>query len=564
MESPLKKKKLHHHNDEENIQIMNEQDDENVKIILSDSLYESKLFSNLQNQFGGRKFKEIQSEHTYIDHIRFTHDVKCIRTCPKKKNLLLLHYSKELSIYDLESKQEIRNIHFKTSEDFEIDDQGDFIYYITKEDYLTKSSLLDERSKLNTIWEEKINYQTFIFCESKNEIYVIDHFNTEFVMIHVLDVSNGELIREIVFPIMNLITECDGGHLTHEINQFYYDENGGRFYLAFESVLVDDEDSDDKTIHSLYVFEEKIGKTSKIHINYLISMIGILQENYFFCLDECRNVHIYSKNTNELKNSFTMNSTAQCIYFDMSTNRLFHKTTRCIEIFQLNIITKNESFPINREMCQAIKRLGGEFPQYLSQHHQVPNTVNFLRNINFRNTILKFVDNEIKEHFSLKELLCNSNIDNVPWGYLKQQKCWLFVIFEEVSNINDFPIYLCSSKDRQILSRTYTFSEFLSKCTPVEQVSVLEQEYLIDFHSIYQNLLQKGIIHPQTRKIDPNILLAKYREMVCKNIHIIELRNHFQYSTIKLENTEYTKMDLIVAAERIYSDATIPQSFIIE
>ena len=117
MESPLKKKKLHHHNDEENIQIMNEQDDENVKIILSDSLYESKLFSNLQNQFGGRKFKEIQSEHT------------CIRTCPKKKNLLLLHYSKELSIYDLERKQEIRNIHFKTSEDFEIDDQGDFIYY---------------------------------------------------------------------------------------------------------------------------------------------------------------------------------------------------------------------------------------------------------------------------------------------------------------------------------------------------------------------------------------------------------------------------------------------------
>ncbi|EFC38112.1 predicted protein [Naegleria gruberi] len=553
---PLRKKKKIPHDDvcfgsivkEEN----NHHNDENVKIIFDDRL-ESLM---LKKQLGGNKIKLISQTRTCLTEFTVPdlspyQSLERVRVCPHKEWLLLYcRGEKHIRIYDMKSSSLIRKIKLNSNNYFEVDSVGEHLYEFSDEELRKKR--LDDLSLVWTVSLSGYNSCCFTICESKNELYTAWCNSTD-LKVSILDMNDGStkrtILREYSFyhsPLLSFIT---------------YNEKEDHVYVS-----IIDENCTYTSEHIVVIIDEKNDTRSSIWVEDQVGFF-LSYRNYFICSTTFGEVFVYDKKTNDLLFKFKDGLGYSGIsYFDNSTNvfQQYYHNTFNLTTFHNDIEENIIERPLNKEICLALEKLGGKLPSFIPKvqndnEYVIPECLQYLLSVKFENSKFWYIDENIAKYFSFG---CDCSLD-ITWmeengAFLiggsdqgKFSNC-LVVKKSEISN-DDFSIYLRyqnESKDEYII-KSFNLSEFISKLRVAEHIKVNDRyEYLINFEMIYEELLLKRIINPETREIDQSILLEHYQIIINRRTITYEaLMKHFQNSTITFDNMDFKKIDLITLSE---------------
>ncbi|EFC37954.1 predicted protein [Naegleria gruberi] len=536
-----------------------EEEQELVKLILSDNLLE--IPQGLKDQLGRNKVKVLHINFHKIDTIPKLANITYITTVTTNQlnNLIIaVTTQKQCYVFDSECKSWKLKFELPSFNSVQIDSQFENVY-IGRNNTIKKYKILDhvtDYSKESPIWEKKINAKYKMNCAKlTNEMYLI-----QFNSIYVMDLLNGSKKREIDLNQSNY----------NVIDVLYVDEKEGQLYLLFEEIADSDDDSDDVDEQYLLILkDERSGIEIKIDTFYekVVSIIPYY-ENYVICLINTGEAYLYEKKTTNLLHTFTVSDNLHAAHFDNIFKRFYFSASRAdshISVVQPIIATRVENVPLTREICLSLAKLNVEFPSLIIREYGenlMPECLQFLNDIDFRNKKLWFLDNEIAKYFEFQfdfENEIPDGHDDVVIGGSseelesdKYQAC-LHVRKSEVSNNYDFPVYLLykeSLNDDFLKTKRLSFSEFISKLKLSECIVIKHSTYLINFEMIYEELTQKSIIHPKTKLIDNNILVEKYKKMMCgvDQEDYFGLARKFNNSTIKFDNTLFLKMDLVALA----------------
>ncbi|EFC39617.1 predicted protein [Naegleria gruberi] len=531
-----------------------------VKLILSDNLL--KIPQGLKDQLGGNKVKVLHINFHKIDYTlpKLDDTISYITTVTTNQlNNLIIAITTKNQCYVFDSECKSWKLKFKLPlySSYLIDSQFENVYIGARGGIIKKFKILDHVTDYSTespIWESKISSHYEMCCaKSKNELYIRHNINT----IYVMDLLNGSKIREIKLNQPNYTI----------VDVLHVDEKEGQLYLLFKDIL-----NGYEQLHYLILKDEKSGIEIKIDTfdEAIVSIIPYY-EHYFISLTRNGEAYLYEKKTNNLLHTFTVSKYLNVAHFDNNFKRLYFSPTHSADscnVAQFIIETSVENVPLTRESCLSLAKLSVKFPSLIIREYGesvMPECLQFLKDIDFGNKKLWFFDKEItkcfqldfeNEYFEIPDehddviVIGESNEEMEDEKY---QVC-IYVRKSEVSNNYDFPVYLHykeSLKDGFLKTKSLKFSEFISKLTLSESIIIQHNRstYLINFEMIYEELIQKSIIHPQTKLID-NILVEKYRKMMCgvDKEDYFELARKFNSSTIKFDNTLFLQMDLIALA----------------